>query len=273
MPALQFQTLIEAPELPRFELPPAIADVYGTFGLPDRVRYANFVASLDGIVAIPEVPKSSAIVSGGSPADRFLVALLRATADAVVIGAGTFRAHAGPWTAAKAYPDAAADFAEVRRRLGLAEQPRLVVVTASGRLDGAAAKLRGAMIATTVAGADQARRHAGPDAEVVVVETPDGPLDPVAVFAMLADLGHRRVLTEGGPNLMGQLVQARVIDELFLTVSPLLTGGGKEPRPTLAEGVDLLPGGPIPARLVSARAHASHLFLRYLLDSQQTPAR
>jgi riboflavin biosynthesis pyrimidine reductase len=266
VPELEFQTLIEAPGRPAFELPESIGASYGTFGLPDHVVYANFVASVDGVVAVPELPKSSAIISGGSPADRFLVALLRACADAVVIGAGTFRAHRGPWTAAKAYPGAAGDFAELRRRLGLVPEPRLVVVTGSGHLDGARPKLRGAIVATTGQAADRVRELVGPDAEVVPIgET--GPLDPAAVLATLAARGFRRVLTEGGPRLMGQLLQARAVDELFLTVSPLLAGGGQPARPVLSDGADLLTGdGPAPARLVSARVHESYLFLRYVLE-------
>lgn len=266
MPELEFQTLIEAPGLPAIELPESVMAVYGTFGLPDQVVYANFVASVDGVVAVPGVPKSSAVISGGSPADRFLVALLRAFADAVVIGAGTFRAHRGPWTAAKAYPDAADDFAELRRRLGLAREPRLVVVTGSGHLDGTGPKLSGAIVATGGQVAGRVRELVGPDAEVMPIgET--GALDPAEVLTALSVGGHRRILTEGGPKLMGQLLQARAIDELFLTVSPLLTGGGEPARPVLSEGADLLPGGgPATARLASARAHGSHLFLRYLLD-------
>ena len=266
----EFRTLLEATGLPRFELPTALASSYGAFGLPDQVRYANFVASVDGVVAAPELAKSSAVISGGSPADRFLVALLRACADAVVVGAGTFRAHSGPWTAAKAYPDAASDFAELRRLLGLAPQPRLVVVTGSGRLGASRAKLAGAIVATTAAGAQRARESVAPDTEIVTV--PGGEeLDPAAVFAMLAERRQQRILTEGGPQLMGQLVQAGSVDELFLTVSPLLTGGGKEPRPVLTADVDLLSGGPVPAELASVRSHESYLFLRYLLGPQPRP--
>ena len=265
MPVLEFQTLIEAPGLPAFELPGSLGATYGPFGLADRVVYANFVASADGVVAVPGLPKSSAVISGGSPADRFLVALLRACADVVVIGAGTFRAHRGPWTAAKAYPGAADDFAELRRRLGLAPEPRLVVVTGSGHLDGAGPKVSGAIVATTGPAADRVGDLVGPDAEVMPIGETES-LDPAAVLTALAARGHRRILTEGGPKLMGQLLQARAVDELFLTVSPLLTGGGEPARPVLSEGADLLPGGPVAVRLVSVRAHGSHLFLRYVLE-------
>lgn len=267
MSGVLFESLFDAPELPRLDLPTALEETYGSFGLPAQTVYANFVASVDGIVALPEVPRSSALISGGDPADRFVVALLRACADAVLIGAGTFRAHRGPWTAGNAYPEAAADFAEFRSSQGMDPEPRLVVVTGSGRLEGPPSKLRGAIVATTAQAAGRAKDTAGKDAEVVVLG--DGePLDPTDVVALLSGRGYRRILTEGGPGLMGQLMRARAVDELFLTLSPVLTGGGQgRRRPTLTGEIDLLSSGPAPARLLTARTHGSYLFLRYDLQS------
>ena len=62
------------------------------------------------------------------------MALLRAMADAVVVGAGTLREHDGPWTAEKAFPAAADAFRRLRADLSSAAAPALVVVTASGEL-------------------------------------------------------------------------------------------------------------------------------------------
>jgi riboflavin biosynthesis pyrimidine reductase len=263
---VRLESLLDAPGLPRFDLPTALEEAYGSFGLAAQTVYANFVASVDGIVALPEMPRSSALISGGDPADRFVVALLRACADAVLIGAGTFRTHHGPWTADKAYPDAAAEFAEFRRSQGMVPEPTLVVVTGSGRLDSSPSKLRDAIVATTAQAAGRARDGAGKDAEVVVVGDSE-PLDAADVITLLSGRGYRRILTEGGPGLMGQLLKAGAVDELFLTLSPVLTGGGQRgPRPTLTGEIDLLSSGPVPARLLSARAHGSYLFLRYNLQ-------
>jgi riboflavin biosynthesis pyrimidine reductase len=259
IPPPAFQTLFEVAGLPRFELPQALEATYGGFGLPASVVYANFVTSLDGVAAVPEMPRSSALISAGDPADRFVVALLRACADAILIGAGTLRAHAGPWTAESAYPSAAGAFAALRRRLGMTREPSLVVVTGSGRLDGASSKLRGAIVATTARAAERARESAGEETEVIAVD----PLDVREIVTMLSGRGHERILTEGGPKIMGQLLEAEVVDELFLTVSPILTGGGEPPRPTLAASVDLLPAGPASASLLSVRRRGSYLFLRY----------
>ncbi len=266
---LELQTLFEASDVPRTDLPDSLAEAYGVFCLPERVRYANFVASVDGITALPDVPRSSVVISGGDPADRFVVALLRASADALIIGAGTFRAHGGPWTAERAYPDAADGFVELRRREGMSPHPTLVVVSGSGDLGGAGPKLRGAIVATTSMGADRARAAGKEGTEIVVVG--DGErVDLPELMRMLSERGHRRVLTEGGPMLMGQLLQAKLIEELFLTVSPILAGGGERgERSTLAAGVDLLSGGSLRAKILSVRRYDSSLFLRYALHPER----
>jgi riboflavin biosynthesis pyrimidine reductase len=265
-----FQTLLEASGLPQFDLPDPFEAIYGGFGLPEHVVYANFVTSLDGIVALPEVPRSSALISGGDQSDRLVVALLRACADAVVIGAGTFRAHGGPWTAENAYPGAAEGFVELRRRLGMKREPTLVVVSGSGRLEGATTKLRGVIVATTTLAAERAMEYAG-EAEVVAVGETE-PLDVRKIMTMLSGRGLKRILTEGGPTLMGQMLSAGVIDELFLTVSPIVIGGGERPRPTLAAGVDLLSASQVPARLLSVHSHGSYLFLRYRMPREDPRA-
>src|SRR5262245_588418 len=266
IPAPRFETLLETPGLPTFDLPEALVARYGRFGLPERVVYANFVASLDGIVAVPERPRSSALISGGDPAARFVVALLRACADVVVIGAGTFRAHGGPWTAENAYPDAAEHFAEFRRRAGMDPVPTLVVVSGTGRLEGPPSKLRGVSVATTTRTAENLSGPPSGTAEIWPVGGTDT-LAPADVVGALSERGHHRILTEGGPTLMGQLLRVGVVDELFLTISPVMVGGGENPRPTLAAGVDLLAAGAQRARLLSARSHESALFLRYACKS------
>lgn len=271
MPLPEFDTYLDSPTGPLVDLPPDLAAAHGPFTLPERVIYANFVASVDGIVAVPETPRSSALISGGDEGDRFLMALLRATADAVVIGAGTFRAHRGPWTADNAYPPAKEAFAELRRRLGLPAQPVLAVVTASGRLGGPPEKLRGGIVLTTRSTAADLSREVANDTEVVAVG--DAPhLDVAAAMSVLADRGYRRILTEGGPALAGQLLDAGLIEELFLTLAPVFVGGGSAaPRPTLASGVDLVPGGLAHADLVGVRGRGSYLYLRYRMRGRSTP--
>jgi riboflavin biosynthesis pyrimidine reductase len=241
----------------------------GALHLPKDVVYSNFVASIDGIAAIHGVPKSSAVISGGHDADRFVMGLLRAAADAVVIGAGTLREHSGPWTGAASYPSLAEDFAELRRQQERADDPRLVVLTASGRLEPIDA-LRGALVLTT----EEGTRVLGSElteTEVVAIDG-DSDLDVRAAIGLLRSLGYRRILTEGGPHLMADMVGAGAIEEVFLTVAPVVAGGGAPgDRSTLTPGLELLPDRRLGGTLVSVRMDGSFLFLRYSMASERSP--
>lgn len=75
------------------------------------------------------------------------------------------------------------------------------------------------------------------------------------------------MLTEGGPHLIGNLLGEGLLDELFLTTSPVLAGRADTPRPGLITGLELLPRQPAWADLISARRRTSYLFLRYRLRS------
>src|SRR5262249_22211030 len=87
------ELLYEPDDLVAFSLPEEIASVYpGTLGFPEPRVFANFVSTLDGVVAIPSVPNSNKVVAGGSSSDRFVMGLLRACADTLVIGSGTLAA-------------------------------------------------------------------------------------------------------------------------------------------------------------------------------------
>jgi len=185
---------------------------------PDRpsVRL-NFVTSLDGAV---EEDGYSRGLSGD--ADRKVFHLLRDHADAVMVGAGTLR-HEGyhavrPTEAGRAW----------RRTRGLAEYPVLVVVSASLDLDPAADTFAGAPVRPVVlthAGAPADRRDAL--AAVADVLTCGSSVVDLAVgLAELRGRGLDHVLCEGGPTLFGALLASRLVDELCLTISPLLTGPG-----------------------------------------------
>jgi riboflavin biosynthesis pyrimidine reductase len=265
-----FEALFHADGLPRFNLPEPIERLYGPFGLPDEVVYANFVATVDGVAVLPGVAKSSPLVSRGHPADRFTVALLRAFADAVVIGAGTFRAHDGPWTADRAYPDCADAFGQLRSEIGASPRPVLVVVSWSGAVRASEEKLRNTLVVTTPTGKAALSGMEAEGFEVVDVAG-SGRIDPTTLLAVLAERGFRRVLTEGGPRLMGDLVDAGAVDELFLTVAPQLAGSGHAvPRLGIAGGVDILPDRELMARLLEVRRNDSYLFLRYSLRDEAT---
>jgi riboflavin biosynthesis pyrimidine reductase len=261
------ERLFERDGLPRFELPRGLATLYGgDFGLSRPRVYANFVASIDGVVALSGDGESGRVVSGASEPDRFVMGLLRAVADAVLVGAGTFRkAHADRWHADAIYPGAGPLFADLRRQLGLRPQPLLVVATASGAIDVAQPALRDALILTSRAGAERLRGALPAGARVRAIDgQPDEqPIAARALIEVLRAEGLGAILTEGGPSLFGELMAAGLVDELFVTSSPRLFGRwpGDE-RKSLVAGSDL--GGRV-LDLASVRRHGSHLFLRYTL--------
>jgi riboflavin biosynthesis pyrimidine reductase len=247
-------------------LPPRLRRRYGSdLSLRSPVLYANFVASIDGVVAVEGTPSSGSMISGKNAGDRLVMGLLRAVADAVLLGAGTLRATPGHrWTAQHICPALAADFARLRRQLGRTRDPRLVVLTASGDLDPSHPALQaGALVLTTADGARRARRLLPPTCEVRSISRGKAVSVRRAVAEIHAE-GHDVILSEAGPVVMGQLVRERMVDDLFLTVSPVLVGRVRgDGTKSLIEGVPLLPGDLAWMRLVDVRRQASHLFLRY----------
>jgi riboflavin biosynthesis pyrimidine reductase len=257
------ELLYEPDGLPAFELPQELASAYpGSLGFEEPCVFANFVASTDGVVAIPSLPQSNKLIAAGSAADRFVMGLLRASAHAVVIGSGTLAASpGGAWTPAHAYPGAAGAFAELRRRLALEPAPELVILSARGTVDPAHPVFEaGALLLTT----DTGRTLVGdrlPATSSLLSLGPGASIDPVAALGALRARGHRLILHEGGPHVIGSFFEAGTVDELFLTISPLLAGRTTlDPRFALVEGADLVPG--VPTRLLGVRRQADHVFLR-----------
>jgi riboflavin biosynthesis pyrimidine reductase len=262
----RFTVLAEDDDLPRWDVPAEIARLYGPHGLADECVVANFVESLDGVVAIPGVPRSHAIVSDDSEADRFVLALLRASADVVLVGSGTLAASpTGTWRVDKAYPEAAEAFAELRTSRGLPEQPRVAVVTSGISFGSSHPVLEAGAIVLTTESAAPGVAETAPDTTEVVPVNDGASVDLRAAIDALRERGHGVIVSEAGPTLFGQLVAAELVDELFLTVSPLLAGHALASRLNLVEGVELLPERRIAGRLRSVRANESHLFLRYAL--------
>lgn len=244
----------------------------GDLGFSRPRLVANFVSSLDGVVSLDEHTPPS-VISAQSGADRFVMGLLRAHADAVLIGASTLRAEPNHmWTPEFIYPPEAASYAELRQSLGLAASPRLVVVSASGNLDGRAPALaQGALVVTTQLGYERLRGRL-PEASNLRVLRPDGYIEPSEILELIRAEGHGLVLTEGGPTLLGSFLGANLVDELFLTLSPLLAGGEGAGRRHLVEGVGFEGDCLRQAVLMSVRRSGAHLFLRYDLEAARKAA-
>jgi riboflavin biosynthesis pyrimidine reductase len=262
-----FRVLAEDEDLPRWDVPEELSGIYGgAIGLDEPCVVANFVESLDGVVSVPRLPRSHAVIGDDSEADRFMLALVRACADAVVVGAGTLLASPrGTWRTDRAYPPAADALAELRSRRGRPEQPLVVVVSTGASLDPAHPVLESGALVLTTEGAVSRLRAAVPGAAEVVAVNDGDTVDLARALELLRDRDCPVVVTEAGPSMFGSLVSSGLVDELFLTVSPVLAGRAATARLGLVEGVELVPQTRVAGRLRSVRTHGSHLFLRYAL--------
>lgn len=242
---------------------------------PDRpIVVANFVSTLDGVVAF-DVDGSSGggEVSGFFDPDRFVMGLLRAMADVVLVGAGTVRAApTHEWTARLVHPASATDYAKWRTRMGIPRaQPTTIVATASGALDtshpGLSAPDVPVIVATTKDGARRVTSAApASNVSVEVAGAGDRVMAP-KLLEIAGSIGARLVLCEGGPHLIGDLLGAGLLDELFLTIAPQVAGrDDAAPRLGFVAGRAFAIADAPWADLVSVRRAADHLFLRYRFD-------
>jgi riboflavin biosynthesis pyrimidine reductase len=235
----------------------------------------NFVSTLDGVVSYEIEGKSGgSTISGSDPSDRFIMGLLRASADAVMVGAGTLRdvSVKSLWTPEYVYPDAKHLYAEYRAALGKPEYPLLVIVSGSGQLELERAIFRTpamrTVVITTAAGKDELTRRGAAtlsSVEVHTLDPGDGGVAPDAMLQLLqSQYGVKTLLHEGGPTLFGQFLAAEAVDELFLTLSPQIAGRkGDATRPAVVQGVEFVPDSAPWFELVSVKEKAAYLYLRY----------
>lgn len=237
---------------------------------------ANFVSTLDGVVSYEiKGQAGGSTISGSDPADRFIMGLLRASADAVMVGARTVH-DASPqslWVPEYTYPDAKDLYAEYRVNvLHKPEYPLLVVVSGSGNLELERAIFRTpgvrTVVITTSAGRDVLTRAGAtklPSVQIHALDAKGGSLAPLAILQLLyAQHGIGRLLHEGGPTLFGQFMAAEAVDELFLTLSPQIAGRTSDAvRPALVQGTEFMPECAPWFQLLSVKQSADHLYLRY----------
>lgn len=283
-----FETLYDASSGDELPLPHELASIYGSMRLPLRSSrphaIGNLVASLDGVVSLGIPGKEGGkAISGSNEHDRMLMGLLRATADAIVMGASTLRASPKHLlTAEYAYSPLAGSYRKLRDVLGKSEVPLSVIVTASGDIDPGAALFRtGApvLVVTTAAGRERLVEVGLPrwvrvEAPLVQqLESDDKLTAGTMLSAVRRALGGSNggiVLVEGGPHLIGNFFADRCLDEMFLTLSPQVVGrDGSTHRPGLVEGRNMAPEHPAWGTLVGVRRADSHLFLRYLFGAAQ----
>ncbi|WP_174537076.1 pyrimidine reductase family protein [Micromonospora chalcea] len=234
---------------------PELTALYGRAPRP-HLR-VNFVASADGAVTLDGY---SAGLSGEP--DKRVFGLLRMLCDALVVAAGTLR-HEG-YRAVRLSPERRA----WRRERGLAEFPTLVVVSGSLDLDPAQAAFADAPVRPIVLTHADAVPPPGLTDVADLVRCGTGRVNLAAGLAELRRRGLDQVLCEGGPHLFGALTAADLVDELCLTVAPLLAGAG----PGRITAGDASPPRHLPLRHVLAAADGV-LMLRYARDpAGPTPA-
>ncbi len=161
---------------------------------------ANFIATVDGSVTIDG---DSGSINRHAPGDKAVFDALREQADAVLAGTGTI-SHEGY---GRLIPDAAARARRVAA--GLAPDPLAVVLSRSGNVPVDVPML-------------------SDDAQPRRIFTGDEADPASALAALRRDDGIEVLLCEGGPTLLGSLVRAGLVDELFLTIAPVLAGGSPE---------------------------------------------
>lgn len=217
---------------------------------------ANMVASLDG--AAYHEGRSQPL---SSEADMRVFGVLRGLADAVVVGAQTVRQEGYRPAREREV------FARRRAAAGQGPAPAIAVVSAGLDLDFSLPLFTGPLVPTllvTGAAAPQDRVAAARDAGAEVVFAGEGEtVDPARLPAALARRGLRRLLTEGGPRLLGQLVAGDVLDELCFTLAPRITSGGAS-RIVDGPGLDV----PVDFRLDGVLEEDGFLFTRYRRAAQ-----
>jgi len=176
---------------------------------------AIMIASLDGAATGPDGRSGSL----GDAADRRLFGALRALADVVLVGAGTVRAEG---YADVQVPDR---LRAVRAARGRPERVELAVVTGRGELPDAVFEARPLVVTTSMApGLPALRERIGDERVIVADSTTPGSVDVAAGLRALVGRGLVHAHAEGGPGLLRALLAAGLVDELCLTLSPLLLG-------------------------------------------------
>lgn len=229
-------------------------DLPGLYAYPDgRWLRANMVATADGAASLNGVTQGIS-----SDTDRRVFALLRTLCDVILVGASTVREEK--------YKPTRPQELWSHLRDGRPPTPPIAVVT--GRLDLdpdspliAAAPAHARTIVITTSSAPAARRDkVARHAEVIIAG--QDTVDLAAAVAALAERGHQRMLAEGGPHLLAQLVEPGLLDELCLTISPLMAGPGAQRIVAGTPGTGPV-ATPLPLTLAHVLEDDGFLFCRY----------
>jgi riboflavin biosynthesis pyrimidine reductase len=208
----------------------------------------DMVSSIDGRATVDGRSKFL-----GSDADTEMLVELRTMADAVLVGPATVEAES--------YGDLAAlpERRERRRAAGLAERPLAVLVSRSGRIPWEAGLFAAPAQPVVIYSGADTRPPSEVAADVTVIRL-ESPTPAAALEDLRTQYGVQVLLCEGGPSLLHSLLAARLVDELFLTLTPVVVGDDAQPR-IVAGGP--LRGGVREFELRWVLRFGGELFLRY----------
>jgi riboflavin biosynthesis pyrimidine reductase len=179
---------------------------------------SDFVVAVDGAVTVDGRSRGL-----GGPADRAIFRALRGFADVVLVGAGTVRAEEyGPVR----LDDSTKAARQARKQ---PPTPPVAVVSGTLQLDWKAPLFTEAETPTLVicgGGSNERRRSDAAETAEVVIAGDGDRADLGVALAILAERGMLHVLTEGGPTLHGELARAGLLDELCVTISPMVADSG-----------------------------------------------
>ncbi|MCX7859767.1 MAG: dihydrofolate reductase family protein [Chloroflexus sp.] len=236
--------------------------------------WTNFVVSHDGRIAFNQPGWNGGnAISRNNRHDHWLMEVIRSRADAILVGTATLRAaRRHRWVPGELVDWPA--FAALRAAEDRPPLPALVILSATGDLPAAKALTlpRSIFLITTAQGAERALATY-PQIECLVGA--DGQLDlPAAFTALRQRHGIRTLLSEGGGRTYGTLLATHLIDEVFLTISPIIVGNPPPPappRPGLVEGIGFSPQHPPTLHLISLRRVGNVLFQRAQLRFATAP--
>ena len=235
--------------------------MYADLDLPARnstrpYTVINAIGTLDGRGALSG--KSTPI---GSEVDHRLMRNIRANVDAVLVGAGTLRSEDLTLTVDE-------PLAIRRRERGLEDQPLSIILSGSGNIPTDRRIFHGSGEGKVLVfvGSHSTQRNLASLSELAIVRVASAASvpEPEAILeTLIGEFGIRRLLVEGGPSINHSFLEARLVDEFFLTLAPKMIGGAER---------SLVEGGPVPQdstapSLVSVYVRDSELYLRYRLRS------
>jgi len=278
-PMRDFQVLFDQGERSEL-LDPAMA-LYGKLGFPALAAgkpwiYANFVQTMDGIISLLGDEAGGADISSGIPEDRWLMDLLRAHADAVMLGMTTLRVEQQmqrPRPRGPVFRIMDAGMRQLRANLHRGKERNVLVTARADFQMKDYAVFDGELVDVTLVTTREGARKLEPQRElhpkVDIIETDADASGRVnlqqAVYALKERYGIQYLLCEGGPTLYSGMIMAGLIDEKFVTVSPIEVGrlSAAGPRPTVLPDVGFSMEEAIRWRWLSCRKVGDYQFHRF----------